>query len=438
MGTRCGPQYVDIQVVHLSGPRSQYVDNFSAIVQRGRATARQLLRPAQRRDPGRHAQRRQLRLRARRERPRLSRRPPRRGQRPQRRRVRLGAVLARRPGRARRRRARLVAGGLPARDHPQPRRRPVVGPALDTARRFALPRYGHCWQGADVMCYVEDSGAAHAMRTTARASAARSRRPTTAAATTTSTPPCRPAATWRRTGTSTTAPSWPRARRSRPRAAAGWTGSSPRRRSPRAARELAGIAAPRLEARRRRRRLAQRPADLRLPLAAPGKRGSGRTSRAPRGVLQRHARRPRPPAARPGRRHQPGRQRLGRSAPSAPRGRRHGRPGPQMTFSKCRSASRAELDGLLPGAAVVELQSEASAATPERGHVVHPARLRQVAGSAEPNGAAPPRCRGSASPPGRGGGRPRRRLRRSRTGASRRGAPSHRGGAAGSSAPPRP
>src|SRR4051812_19835773 len=32
MGTRCGPQYVDVQVVHLSGRRSQYVDDFSAIV----------------------------------------------------------------------------------------------------------------------------------------------------------------------------------------------------------------------------------------------------------------------------------------------------------------------------------------------------------------------------------------------------------------------
>jgi hypothetical protein len=28
----------------------------------------------------------------------------------------------------------------------------------------SLPQYGHCWQGADVMCYTEDSGAAHAMR----------------------------------------------------------------------------------------------------------------------------------------------------------------------------------------------------------------------------------------------------------------------------------
>ena len=26
------------------------------------------------------------------------------------------------------------------------------------------PRYGHCWQGYDVMCYLEDAGAAHAMR----------------------------------------------------------------------------------------------------------------------------------------------------------------------------------------------------------------------------------------------------------------------------------
>jgi hypothetical protein len=26
------------------------------------------------------------------------------------------------------------------------------------------PAYGHCWQGADVMCYLEDAGAAHAMQ----------------------------------------------------------------------------------------------------------------------------------------------------------------------------------------------------------------------------------------------------------------------------------
>ena len=31
MGTRCGPQYVDIQVVQLPGARAAYADNFSAI-----------------------------------------------------------------------------------------------------------------------------------------------------------------------------------------------------------------------------------------------------------------------------------------------------------------------------------------------------------------------------------------------------------------------
>src|SRR4051812_34384153 len=31
MGTNCGPQYVDIQVVPLPGPRSSYADNFGAI-----------------------------------------------------------------------------------------------------------------------------------------------------------------------------------------------------------------------------------------------------------------------------------------------------------------------------------------------------------------------------------------------------------------------
>ncbi len=31
-------------------------------------------------------------------------------------------------------------------------------------RGQSLPQYGHCWQGADVMCYTEDAGAAHAMQ----------------------------------------------------------------------------------------------------------------------------------------------------------------------------------------------------------------------------------------------------------------------------------
>ena len=138
MGTRCGPA--------VRGPPGRPPERPALAVRRqlqrdragGRAAARQLRRPAQRRDPGRHAQRRRLRLRARRERPRIERRPPRLEQPAQRRRLRVGAVLARRPAGARRRPARLVARGHAARDHAQPRRRPVVGPALDAARRIRL------------------------------------------------------------------------------------------------------------------------------------------------------------------------------------------------------------------------------------------------------------------------------------------------------------
>ena len=49
------------------------------------------------------------------------------------------------------------------------------------------PPYGHCWQGADVMCYTEDAGASHPdAAPTVPVSPGRSRRTTTAAATTTS------------------------------------------------------------------------------------------------------------------------------------------------------------------------------------------------------------------------------------------------------------
>ena len=139
MGTSCGPQFVDIQVVHLSGPRSQYVDNFSAIVREVEPRLGQAGGPRNVGDPRRHAQRRRLRLRPRRERARHGRRPPRLGQRAQLRRLRLGAVLARRPARPGRRRPQLVAGGLPARDQPQPRRRAVVGPAQHAAARLHAP-----------------------------------------------------------------------------------------------------------------------------------------------------------------------------------------------------------------------------------------------------------------------------------------------------------
>ncbi len=114
-------------------------------------------------------------------------------------------------GRLRGRRRDLVARGLPARDHAQPRRRAgelhardALRPLLGRGRRHVLRRrLEH--RDAELL---------------PAAAAARSTRATTAARTTTTPPRRRPAATSRRTGTSTTAPSWPRARTSR-RPAAG-------------------------------------------------------------------------------------------------------------------------------------------------------------------------------------------------------------------------
>ena len=188
-GRACGPQYVDLQVVHLSGPRSRYIDDFRAVV--GEVTARlggsdgprnvTVLADTlnggtydyglgERDGPGRRA--------------------PRTRQRPQPRRLRRRAVHARRNARARRRRARVVAGRVPARDDAQPRRGPVVGAAHDPAGRFPAPSYGHCWQGLRRQRAVEDGGAAHPMRyDRPRTEGAPSRRSTTAAATTTSTRP---------------------------------------------------------------------------------------------------------------------------------------------------------------------------------------------------------------------------------------------------------
>jgi hypothetical protein len=39
-----------------------------------------------------------------------------------------------------------------------------AAPHSTQPRGQSLPQYGHCWQGADVMCYVEDAGAAHPMQ----------------------------------------------------------------------------------------------------------------------------------------------------------------------------------------------------------------------------------------------------------------------------------
>ena len=163
MGTRCGPQYADIQVVPLPGPRSSYVDNFSAISRRS-ARARHGVRPA-RRD---RARRRPVRRHA--------------GVRPRRaimgssgevhgsgnvhNRGGLTSVLFSRDGAAAPGAAKWgwwPEGML----HEMTHNLGAVqwgAPHSTEPRGQQLPQYGHCWQGADVMCYVEDSGAAHAMQ----------------------------------------------------------------------------------------------------------------------------------------------------------------------------------------------------------------------------------------------------------------------------------
>jgi len=164
MGTRCGPQYVDLQVVHLSRPRAAYVDNFSAIV--GEVESRMGAALAPRNtvvvadslnggtydyglgenvlgsygdDPG-------------------AGNVHNRGG--------FASVLFTRDGQA--------APGAGARGWwPEGMLHEIThnlggvqwsAPHSTQPVGLQDPRYGHCWQGYDVMCYTEDSGAAHAMR----------------------------------------------------------------------------------------------------------------------------------------------------------------------------------------------------------------------------------------------------------------------------------
>jgi hypothetical protein len=164
MGTRCGPQYADIQVVHLSRARAAYVDNFGAIV--GEVEARLGTIDAPRNavvfadtlnggsydyglgenvlgpygdDPG-------------------AANVHNRGG--------FASVLFTRDGRP--------APGAGARGWwPEGMLHEIthnLGGVQWTAPHstqpvgMANPRYGHCWQGYDVMCYLEDSGASHPMR----------------------------------------------------------------------------------------------------------------------------------------------------------------------------------------------------------------------------------------------------------------------------------
>jgi hypothetical protein len=164
MGTRCGAQYVDIQTVQLPGPRSSYADNFSAIES---AVQRALGAAAGPRDAlvladGMSGSAQEYGLGetvmgSSGETPGAANVHNRGG---------FTSVLFSRygapaPGNAK-------WGWWPeGMLHEMTHNLGAVqwgAPHSTEPRGQTLPQYGHCWQGADVMCYVEDAGAAHQMQ----------------------------------------------------------------------------------------------------------------------------------------------------------------------------------------------------------------------------------------------------------------------------------
>jgi len=163
MGTRCGAQYVDVQTVQLPGPRTSYVDNFSAIagaVQRalgGASGPRDAIVLADSLSGGGSE-------------------------------YGLGETVMGASGEVSGSANVHNRGGftsvLFSRDgaaapgsskwgwwpegflHEMTHNLGAVqwgAPHSTEPRGQQSPSYGHCWQGADVMCYLEDAGAAHAM-----------------------------------------------------------------------------------------------------------------------------------------------------------------------------------------------------------------------------------------------------------------------------------
>jgi hypothetical protein len=163
MGTRCGPQYADLQIVALPGPRSDYAGNFQAIAA---AVMRALGNAAGPRDTVILADS-------------LSPSDIEYG---------LGETVmgasGEQPGpanvhnRGGLRSVLFTRDGIPAPGNarggwwPEGFLHEIThnlgavqwnAPHSTEPRGQTLPSYGHCWQGEDVMCYVEDAGAAHAM-----------------------------------------------------------------------------------------------------------------------------------------------------------------------------------------------------------------------------------------------------------------------------------
>src|SRR3954470_12697338 len=164
MGTSCGAKYVDIQVVPLPGPRSSYQDNFGAIasvVQRALGVAggpRNAVVLADGLSGGSQEYGLGETI--------MGASGEQAGAKNVHNRGGLTSVLFSRDGAAAPGAARWgwwPEGFL----HEMTHNLGAVqwgAPHSTEPPGQTLPQYGHCWQGADVMCYAEDSGAAHAMQ----------------------------------------------------------------------------------------------------------------------------------------------------------------------------------------------------------------------------------------------------------------------------------
>ena len=164
MGTGCGAKYVDIQVVPLPGPRSAYQDNFGAIA---RCVQRALGTPAGPRNAvvladGLSGGTQEYGLGE----TIMGASGEQQGAKNVHNRGGLTSVLFSRDGAAAPGAARWgwwPEGFL----HEMTHNLGAVqwgAPHSTQPRGQTLPQYGHCWQGADVMCYTEDAGAAHPMQ----------------------------------------------------------------------------------------------------------------------------------------------------------------------------------------------------------------------------------------------------------------------------------
>jgi hypothetical protein len=164
MGTRCGPQFADIQVVHLSGPRSRYVDNFSAIVQEveprlGSSDGpRNVVILGDTLNGGTYDYGLGENV--------LGQGADRHGSSNLHNSGGFASVLFSRDGQA-------APGADPRGWWPEGMLHEMthnLGAVQWSAPHSTQPAgssfggYGHCWQGYDVMCYTEDAGASHAMR----------------------------------------------------------------------------------------------------------------------------------------------------------------------------------------------------------------------------------------------------------------------------------